>query len=145
MRSTGGSGASVSRTASVVAFALVGLAHPSHAQTTISVQLSWPQPAPDLASASGYTYRRYDDGATTGMVLTGVTCTGAASPFTCTSGVFAVTTGSHTLQMTAANSTGESIKVPTPPLAYAFTDIPFPPGDVRVIQVILTTVPPPAK
>src|SRR5215510_7867242 len=78
------------------------------AQAIPTSKLAFDQAAPDLASAQGYTYRYYPDGATTGTVLTGVTCTGTISPFQCEVAFPSFTPGNHTLKLTAANIAGET-------------------------------------
>jgi hypothetical protein len=70
--------------------------------------LQWDQAAATLADASGYTYRYYADGATTGVVLAGVVCSGTASPFACQGTLPTFTVGSHSLVLTAGAGTMES-------------------------------------
>lgn len=72
--------------------------------------LAWDQAATDQATAQAYTYRYYPDGSASGTVLSGVVCSGTASPFTCRVNFPAFTPGAHTLQTTAANVAGESVK-----------------------------------
>lgn len=92
--------------------------------------LAWDQVAPDLASAQGYRYTYYPDGAATGTVLAAVTCTGAASPFACTVAFPAFTPGPHTLQLTARNIAGESPQ--SAALAFTFVVIPTAPQNLRI-------------
>jgi hypothetical protein len=70
----------------------------------------WDQVAPNLSTANGYTYRAYfDDGP--GMIMTSVSCvTGMSEPITCSWVLPTLTTGTHTLQLTAANQFGESVR-----------------------------------
>jgi hypothetical protein len=87
------------------------------------------QPAPDLATANGYTYRIYSDAATTGTVAV-TTCTGTASPFTCTMPIGAYTPGPHTVRFTAANAGGESAL--SAPLTFTFVVVPSVPVNPRI-------------
>jgi hypothetical protein len=64
-------------------------------------KLGFDQAAASLADAQGYVYRMYLDGAATGAVLV-ATCGGTTSPFTCTAPLPALTTGTHTSQLTAS-------------------------------------------
>lgn len=64
-------------------------------------RLAWDQAAATLAEAQGLTYSGYFDGATTAAVLPS-TCSGAASPFVCTAPIPPLTTGDHTVQLTAS-------------------------------------------
>lgn len=93
-------------------------------------RLAWDQAAPDLASAQGYTYRYYPDGAANGTVLGGVTCTGTIAPFICVAPFPAFTPGPHSLTLTAANLAGES--VPSAPLSFVFVVTPAAPTNVRI-------------
>lgn len=83
---------------------------------TLSAQTATPtskfvidQAAPDLATATSYTYKLYADGASTGTIVV-MTCTGVSSPFTCTTPVGPFTPGSHSVLFTASNVAGESPK-----------------------------------
>jgi hypothetical protein len=81
----------------------------AQAQAGPTSRFGWSQVATDLPSASGFTYRAYLDASATGTTLT-ATCTGTASPFSCTAPIPAVTPGTHTVALTAANVAGESLK-----------------------------------
>jgi hypothetical protein len=83
-----------------------------------------------LAEATGYTYRYYPNAVTTGTVLTGVTCTGTTAPFNCSAPYPAFTPGSHTLQLTAANIAGESVKSPV--FSFTFVVVPGNPINIRI-------------
>lgn len=101
------------------------------AQTAVPGQkFAWDQAAPDLASAQGYTYKHYDDGVAAAVVFTGVTCTGAASPFACEVLIPAYTPGSHSLTVTASNIAGESVK--SIPFAFAFVVTPGAPVNIHI-------------
>ena len=64
-------------------------------------RLGFDQSAATLAEAQSYTYRIYLDAATVGVTIV-ATCTGAVSPFSCTAPLPALTTGTHTSQLTAS-------------------------------------------
>lgn len=99
------------------------LVAPLQAQTAVSAnKLGWNQTALTLADAQALTYRYYPDGATTGITLSGVTCTGTASPFACEVPFPAFTPGNHSLTLTAANVAGESGK--SSPLSFTFVVVP---------------------
>jgi hypothetical protein len=111
--------------------ALVLLSTPLFAQTgTPASKLVFDQVAPDLATASGYSYKYYADGATTGTALTGVTCSGTASPFTCQTAYPAFTPGAHTLQLSATNAAGESPKSSV--FSFTFVVVPAAPSNIRI-------------
>lgn len=112
-------------------FLLLGVGT-SHAQATSANRLGWDQAAPTLAEANAYTYRQYPDGATTGTVLTGVVCTGTTSPFLCGVPFPAFTPGAHSIQLTAANAAGESLK--SLPFNFTFVVIPSVPANLRIMS-----------
>jgi hypothetical protein len=98
---------------------LLLIAVPAMAQTVVVGQqaLAWDQSATNLAEANSLQYKLYVDAAA-GAVMTGVTCTGAASPFACKANLPALASGTHTLSITAglngtetAKSTALSIQV----------------------------------
>lgn len=78
------------------------------AQTT--PRLAWSQPGDSLTQVQAYTYRTYLDNSTTGVLLSNVTCSGAVSPFPCTTPLPTFSTGRHTLQLTAHDGLFESVK-----------------------------------
>jgi hypothetical protein len=94
---------------------------------TGSSKFTWTISSPTLADAQAYTYRVYADGSVTGIVLSGVTCTGAASPFVCEAPIPAFTPGNHTATLTASNIAGESAK--SDPLGFNFVVTPSKPGN----------------
>lgn len=94
-------------------------------------RLGWDQDAPTLADAQAYTYKYYADGSTTGVALTGVTCTGSASPFTCSAAFPAFTPGNHRITLAASNLAGESAK--SNPLDFTFIVTPAVPTGLRII------------
>lgn len=113
-------------------FAVLAFAATASAQTTVTIanKVGWDQVAPSLAIAQSYTYRYYPDVATTGIVLTGVTCTGAASPYQCEVTFPAFTPGTHTLALTAGSGGSESEK--SAPLSFAFIVVPAVPTNLRI-------------
>ncbi len=111
---------------------LVLLTVPAFAQTTgvAGQKFAWDQAAPDLASAQAYTYKHYDDGATTGVAFTAVTCTGTQSPFQCEVLIPAYAPGSHSITMTAGNVAGESVK--SAPFVFTFVVTPGAPAGIHI-------------
>ena len=109
--------------------ALPGLA--SAQTSTPSSQIAWDQAAADLATAQALTYRYYPDGAATGTVFSGVTCSGTASPFTCTVAFPAFSPGPHSLTLSAANAAGESAK--SAAVSFTFVVIPAVPANPRIV------------
>lgn len=109
----------------VLAFVFLLSAARLDAQVTAANKFGWTQGAPSLADANGYEYRVYADSSTTGSVLSGVVCTGTASPFDCTAPIPAFTPGNHTAQLTAKNIAGESAK--SDPLSFVFVVTPAKP------------------
>jgi hypothetical protein len=99
-------------------------------QAGASSSLQWDIAGTDLATVNAYIYRHYDDSAVTGVVFTGVSCVGAASPFVCTVPFPAFTPGAHTVAVSAANVAGESPR--TAPLAFTFLVIPATPTTLRI-------------
>lgn len=80
------------------------LAAPAAAQVTTANKIVLDEPAPSLAVANGYQYKYYE-GVAAGVVLTGTSCTGVSSPFTCTFNFPAFTPGSHSITLTASDTT----------------------------------------
>jgi hypothetical protein len=93
---------------------------------------AWNQTTATLAEAQALIYKYYLDGAVTGSVFTGVTCAGTVSPFTCQvrSPTFAM--GAHSITLTAANSTGESVQ--SVPFSFVYGNPPQIPNNIRVIR-----------
>lgn len=110
------------------------LSAPLSAQTSggPGAKYQFDQTAADLAQANGFTYREYRDGATTGTVLT-VSCVAGASAttFTCTAAIPAITPGNHTVQFTAANVGGESVK--STAFAFQIVAVPSAPTNTRIV------------
>lgn len=101
------------------------------AQTGTSAStLAWDQAAANLAEAQAYSFKYYPAGAATGIALSGVTCSGAAAPFTCSVSYPAFTPGAHTLQLTAGNAAGESPK--SAAFSFTFVVIPSAPANIRI-------------
>lgn len=99
---------------------------------TATQRFAWDQEAPTLADAQAYTYKYYPDSSTTGIAFTGVTCSGTASPFTCSAPIPAFTPGNHTITITASNVAGESAK--SNPFAFNFVVTPGVPNNIRIIS-----------
>jgi len=91
---------------------------------------AWDQAAPDLATAQSYTYKHYDDGATTGVAFPSVTCSGTASPFTCQALIPAYTPGTHTITITASDEAGEG--APSALFTFKFVAVPQAPANIRI-------------
>lgn len=115
--------------AGIVALSLSGGVASAQTGTPTS-KLAWDQAASDLATAQALTFKYYPDGATTGTVLTGVTCSGTAAPFVCAVNFPAFTPGSHTVQLTASNAAGESVKSAS--FSFSFVVIPAAPVNLRI-------------
>lgn len=109
---------------------VIGASAGIYAQATPTSKWAWTQDAPTLADAQAYTYRYYADGATTGVALTGVTCTGTVSPFACEANIPAFTPGNHVATLTAGNIAGESAK--SSPLNFVFVVTPASPSNFRI-------------
>ena len=97
-----------------------------------NASLVWDQPAPTLLLAQEYTYRFYPDGATTGQVLSTVSCAVAPDPafFTCRAAFPPFTPAEHTLAITAGNDAGESL--PSATITFTFVVLPQSPLRVRI-------------
>jgi hypothetical protein len=93
---------------------------------------AWNQDATNLAAAQGFVYKYYLDGAVTGSVWAGVTCTGTAAPFTCQAKTPAFSQGQHSLTITAANATGESGH--STPFGFVYGNPPSIPNNIRIIK-----------
>lgn len=109
----------------ILCFAIV-----ARAQATGGSKLGWDQTAPDLATAQAYNYKYYPDAATTGIILSPVTCTLTAGVIHCQAAFPAFTPGSHTVTVTASNAAGESPKSGI--LSFTFVVIPAAPGTPKV-------------
>lgn len=112
----------------LLVFVVFGLAVPAVAQTaTPGSKFAWTQSA-DATTAQAYTWKIYNDGATTGVALAPVTCV-AGTPTTtanCTVPIPPYTPGAHTMTITATNAAGESVK--SDPLTFTMVAIPAKPG-----------------
>lgn len=99
---------------------------------TATQKFAWDQDAPTLADAQAYTYKYYPDGSATGVTFAVVTCSGAATPFTCSAPIPAFTPGNHTITLTASNIAGESAK--SNPFGFSFVVTPGVPNNIRIIS-----------
>jgi len=123
-----GSGMRVFGRSIVLALCLCFIGANAFAQTATSGQkFVWTQ-STDAVTAQAYTWKIYNDGATTGIALTPVTCVAGtpATTATCSVPIPAYTPGSHSITTTATNAAGESPK--SDPLAFTFIAIPAKPG-----------------
>ncbi len=91
--------------------------------------LLWDQPQATAAEAQALTYKYYADGATTGVALTGVTCTGTTT-VVCSVSFPAFTPGAHSIQITATNAAGEGAK--SAAFSFTFVLVPAAPVNIRV-------------
>jgi hypothetical protein len=101
-------------------------------------QLQWNQAGPDLPTVQGYVYTALVDGSTTPTSLT-ATCSGTASPFTCTAPLPVVTPGQHTMTVTAAQVlTGGTQLTGTPSAqcAYDIAATPAQPTNLQIVKII---------
>jgi len=111
--------------AALLLFATTAFTQPIPA--TGASRFTWTIASPTLADSQAYTYKVYADGSTTGITLTGVTCTGTVAPFVCEAPIPAFTPGNHTATLTASNIAGESAK--SDPLGFNFVVTPSKPGN----------------
>lgn len=106
----------------------------ANAQATTSNRLAWTQPnVATVAEAQAMTYKYYPDAATIGIVLQDVTCVGVpTSPASieCSTPYPAFTPGSHSLQLTATNAAGESLK--SVAFNFTFMVVPSAPISIRI-------------
>lgn len=115
----------------VLALMFVGVTSLAPAQTgTPASKLAYDQSAATLAEAQAFTYKYYPDGSATGTTLTSVVCSGATAPYTCVVSFPAFTPGTHTLQLTAANVAGESVKSAV--FSFTFVVQPTAPANIRI-------------
>ena len=98
---------------------------------------AWNETALTLAEAQGYVYKYYLDGAVTGSVFSGVTCSGTASPFTCQALTPQFANGTHSITLTAASASGESPQ--STPFGFVFGNPPSNPNNIRVIKGAVKT------
>lgn len=95
---------------------------------------AWFQDGPTLATVQAYVYKYYLDGAVTGSVFSGVTCTGTATPYSCQvrSPTFAM--GAHGITLTAASAAGESAQ--STPFQFVYGNPPQIPNNIRIIKAV---------
>jgi hypothetical protein len=93
-------------------------------------KIGFDQEGPTLTEVQAYTWKYYADTATTGIILTGVSCIGTVSPYQCEAPFPAFTPGSHILTLTTSNLAGESIK--SAPLSFAFVVTPGAPINIKI-------------
>lgn len=97
-----------------------------------SSKFGFDQAALTVADANAFTYRAYLDGSAVGVVVT-TTCVASAvtSVHTCTAPIPALTPGTHTVQLTAANVAGESLK--SAAMSFTIVAVPSAPSSLRII------------
>lgn len=77
-------------------------------QVYVASHLTWSEAGPDLPTVSGYSYFYFADGSAIATPLQNVTCSGTASPFTCSVLMPAFTPGAHSLTLEATDIAGAS-------------------------------------
>lgn len=121
----------------LAALLLLGMVVGASAQPSVGVasRVSFDIAAPSLATAQGYTYRTWLDDATTGTVIT-VACTNLPQTgvFNCTSTtpVPALTLGSHTIRVNAADAVGDGPL--STPFSFTVVAVPNAPTNVRLVR-----------
>lgn len=93
-------------------------------------KIGWDQEGPSLTEVQAYTWKYYADKSVVGVSLTGVSCTGTASPYQCEVSFPAFTPGTHTLTLTATNLAGESPQ--SNPLNFTFVVTPSAPKNLII-------------
>jgi hypothetical protein len=114
----------------VILLLLVAVSAYAQPPATGKNKIGFDQDAPSLAEVQTYTWKYYADTATTGISLTGVTCTGTVTPYQCEAPFPAFTPGPHTLTLTTSNLAGESVK--SLPLNFAFVVTPGAPTGLKI-------------
>lgn len=114
--------------------ACVLFAAPAFAQTaTPTDQFQWQMAAVNLTQASGYRFDVELD-AGTPVTLAGVTCTGAASPFTCKAPIPPVTPTTHTARVRAVDANGTPIIGPfSDPITFTMRATPGQPTNLTIV------------
>lgn len=116
----------------VVLGMLAGVAHGQSATPASSIL--WDQAGPDLATVQAFGFKYYADGAGVGVAFpSAVVCTGTVSPFVCKVLFPAFTPGTHTIIVTASDTTVtpalESVKTGT--LSFKMVLAPAAPTNLR--------------
>ena len=93
---------------------------------------AWNQDGSSLTVVQGYVYKYYLDGAVTGSVLSGVTCTGTATPYSCQVRSPTFSMGAHGITLTAASAAGESVQ--STPFQFVYGNPPAIPNNIRVVK-----------
>lgn len=114
-----------------LAFSAVSLAQAGQTQQVyVASHLTWSEAGPDLPTVSGYSYQYFADGSTTAAALSGVSCSGTASPFTCSVSMPAFTPGSHSLTLVASDVAGAS--QPSSAISFTFVVAPSTPTGLAI-------------
>ena len=97
---------------------------------TTASKIIWEQPAQDLATAQGFTYKWYLDGSVTGTPFPSVLCQGTGVSFQCQAQFPAVTQGNHVMRITSSNVSQESDA--SDPFAFSFVGKPEKPLNLHI-------------
>jgi hypothetical protein len=90
---------------------------------TAKMVFNAPTGATTVAQALSFTYKHYIDNTTTGTTFV-PTCSIVLLNVECESPLPALTVGNHSIQITATNVAGESLKVPVPALSFTVLAVP---------------------
>lgn len=123
------------RTASLSLILYLLMSTAAAAQTAVpGSRLGWDQPATSLTEASTMIYEAGFDTAAP-VALTGVTCAGTASPYSCAATWPQLTPTQHTVQIRAVRLEGTTRLVS--PLSavfnFAFVAVPEAPRNIRIV------------
>jgi len=106
-------------------------------QIAAPTTLYWDQSAPTVQAASAYVYTLYVNGLTN-STLTNVSCTGTASPYTCTGmSYLTLSQGSYNLTLTA-HEVGDGTSGPSLPYTLLVPVSPYPSPDWAPKNVTIT-------
>ena len=111
---------------------LPSLAYAQVPQATSSQKFAWDQDVAASENIPALMFKYYTDGATTGVILTGVVCTGTAPTLFCSVPIPAFTPGTHSIKLSAINIAGESAL--SVPFDFALVVTPSAPRLIRVIK-----------
>jgi hypothetical protein len=123
------------RLITIVAFLLLPVSVLAQTPVTGASKLAWTQAASSLAVANGYRYDAVID-TLPSVALLAVTCTGAASPYSCTGNFPAATPGvTHTITLatTDVSVTPALSSGPTAAISFRFVIAPATPSTLTII------------
>jgi len=123
----------VTRTLLTLALVLIPVLASAQTPVVGTERVIWDQPGASLAAVQGYTYHSID-GASAATILPGVTCSGTVSPFLCGARLPALTTGGHSLAITATVTLNGQVlsSAPSVPLSLLIIAVPAVPQNVRI-------------